>query len=115
AEPWFDLTDEQQSKAEQWDRWWKRQHERAGQLHRPCISLAGIKEALPDGDYKIEVEYFRQDVCVQVETIEKISAEYLEKIPEGDPDAAEYGGQIEYFREHGFSYNGTMIVTVRLA
>lgn len=115
AEPWFDLTDEQQSKAEHWDRWWKRQHERAGQVHRQCVSLAGVREALPDGEYEIEVEYFRQDTLLQAATIEKISEPLLAELPEGDPDHAEYTALFDYFQEHGFSYNGTMIVTVRLA
>ena len=39
AEPWFDLSDPVQQIAERWDRWWKRQHERNGSVHRPCIPV----------------------------------------------------------------------------
>ncbi|MDC1142028.1 class I SAM-dependent methyltransferase [Planctomycetota bacterium] len=115
AEPWFDTTDEVQRRAELWDRWWKRQHERAGQVHKPCMTMGEIKRALPEGQYDIEAEYYRHDALIMPGAIAEISKPLLEALPEGDPDRAEYNGLIQHFQEYGFSYNGTMILTVRLA
>lgn len=113
AEPWFDLSSEHQRRAEQWDRWWKRQHERTGMVHRPCISVEELKAALPDGHYDLEAEHYRYDATIPHTAIETISAPLLEALNETDPDRTEYTELMEHFRQHGFSYNGTVIVAMR--
>ena len=114
AEPWFDLTDPLQQIAERWDRWWKRQHERAGDIHRPCISLVELQAALPAGAYNVEAEHYRHVVSINRDAITALSRPLLDALPEGHADRAEYATIDGLIRERGFTYNGTMIVTVHL-
>ena len=114
AEPWFDLTDPVQQIAERWDRWWKRQHERAGDTHRPCVSLNELITALPSAGYDVESEYYRHVASIAPRAIEALSQPLLDELPTTDSDHAEFLKLQSLIRERGFTYNGTLIVTVRL-
>ena len=114
AEPWFDLTDERQQISERWDRWWKRQHERAGGVHRPCQSVTDLKQALPEGGFDIEYEQYRHEVEIPPDAIAEMSQAELEALPDDDPDVAEYAEIMEAVRSTGFTYNGTQILCVHL-
>lgn len=112
SEPWFDLSDPVQQIAERWDRWWKRQHERAGDVHKPCMTVSEIAANLPEGDYDIEAEHYRH-VANITHAIEGLSTPLLDALPPGDPDREEYGEISRGIAANGFTYNGTVIVTIR--
>ncbi|MCA8937715.1 MAG: class I SAM-dependent methyltransferase [Planctomycetes bacterium] len=112
AEPWFDLTDPLQKISERWDRWWKRQHERAGDVHKACIPVSGIVAALPVGDFDIEAEHYRHVAHITPEAIEKLSKPLLDELPPDNPDRGEYTQIMQQINERGFTYNGTVIVKV---
>ena len=112
AEPWFDLTDPLQQISERWDRWWKRQHERAGDVHKACIPVSGIVAALPAGDFDIEAEHYRHVARITPEAIQKLSAPLLDELPPDNPDRGEYTQIMQQINERGFTYNGTVIVKV---
>ncbi|MCB9893421.1 MAG: class I SAM-dependent methyltransferase [Planctomycetes bacterium] len=114
AEPWFDIGDPVQQVAERWDHWWKRQHERAGDTHKPCLSLQQLVAALPAGRYDIESEHYRHVAAIPAQSIDHLSRPLLDALPEGDPDRQEYSEIEALIRERGFTYNGTLIGTVRL-
>lgn len=113
AEPWFDLADPIQRVSERWDRWWKRQHERAGDVHRPCISLNELIAALP-GEFDVEAEHYRHITRIPTATIDAMSQPLLAALPADDADREEYSRISAEVTEGGFTYNGTLIVTVRL-
>ena len=113
AEPWFDLDDPVQQIAERWDRWWKRQHERAGDVHRPCISLNELTAALP-GQFDIEAEHYRHVAPIPATAIDAMSQPLLDELPADDADRTEYAGIFTEIEARGFTYNGTLIVTVRI-
>lgn len=113
AEPWFDLDDPLQRIAERWDRWWKRQHERAGDVHRPCLSLNELVAALP-GEFNIEAEHYRHIARIPLATIDAMSQPLLAELPADHADRADYAEIFAEIEARGFTYNGTLIVTVRL-
>jgi len=112
AEPWFDPTKPAQRVAQRWDHWWKRQHERAGDVHRPCLSLLELQAALPRGT-GVEADYYGREAQVGLDVIDEMSRPLLEKLPDADPDHAEYEDIRRAIGEDGFTYNGTLIVTAR--
>jgi SAM-dependent methyltransferase len=114
AEPWFDLDDPVQRIAERWDRWWKRQHERAGEVHRPCIPLHDLTAALP-GKFDVESEHYRHVAEIPAAAIETISLPLLRGLREDHPDRGEYEAVLDEIRSGGFTYNGTLIVCARRA
>jgi SAM-dependent methyltransferase len=114
AEPWFDPADPVQQLAERWDRWWKRQHERNGDIHRPCLAVPELTAALPPGTRQIEAEHYRREAAIPFEAIEALSQPLLETLAPRHPDRAEYEAIAQAIREQGFTYNGTLIVKVTL-
>jgi SAM-dependent methyltransferase len=113
AEPWFDLSDDRQRVAERWDLWWKRRHESAGGVHRPCAGLAELTAALPVGDFDIESEHYRHIARIGISEIEELSKPLVEALPGNDPERAEYAEIAREIASRGFTYNGTLIMTVR--
>ncbi|MBZ0137524.1 MAG: class I SAM-dependent methyltransferase [Planctomycetes bacterium] len=110
AEPWFDLDDPIQRVSERWDRWWKRQHERAGDVHRPCIPLNELIAALP-GEFEIEYEHYRHVAHISAHAIDVLSQPLLNALPESHSDRTEYAGIAAEIADRGFTYNGTLILT----
>ena len=110
AEPWFDTVEPAQRTAERWDLWWKRQHERAGQIHRPCLTLLDLQAALPPG-FKLAAEHYRRPAEIPVHAIQELARPLAAQIHDSDPDAHELEAIMEQGRGGGFSYNGTLIVT----
>jgi SAM-dependent methyltransferase len=113
AEPWFDLDDDRQRVAERWDRWWKRRHESTGEVHRPCVSHAELTAALPVGDFDMEAEHYRHVANISINEIEELSKPLLDALPTEDPERTEYAAIMQEIASHGFTYNGTLIMTVR--
>jgi SAM-dependent methyltransferase len=113
AEPWFDGSYVSQRVAERWDRWWKRRHEANGEVHRPCVSLAELQAALPAGAFDIEAEHYRHEADIAIGEIEELSTPLLTSLPDGHPDQAEYAAIVQEIASRGFSYNGTLIATIR--
>jgi SAM-dependent methyltransferase len=113
AEPWFDLSFESQRVAERWDLWWKRRHEADGEVHRPCVSLAELTRALPQGEFDIEAEHYRHAAPIALEEIDELARPLLEALPPADPEREAYAAIRADIASRGLSYNGTLIVTVR--
>jgi SAM-dependent methyltransferase len=113
AEPWFDISDDSQRVAERWDLWWKRRHEAAGEVHRPCISLAQLTSALPPGQFDIEAEYYRHVAAIPLAAIEDLAQPLLAALPSDDAERAEFAAIRSEITSRGFTYNGTLIMTVR--
>jgi SAM-dependent methyltransferase len=113
AEPWFDLGDDRQRVAERWDRWWKRRHESAGEVHRPCVSDAELAATLRSGDFDIEAEHYRHVANIPINEIEELSKPLLDALSRDHPERAEYAVIMQEIASRGFTYNGTLIMTVR--
>lgn len=113
AEPWFDLSEDSQRVAERWDLWWKRRHEAAGEVHRPCVSLAALAQALPHAQFDIEAEHYRHVATTPVEAIAELARPLLEALSPSDPEHREFAAIREEIASRGFTYNGTLIMTVR--
>jgi SAM-dependent methyltransferase len=113
AEPWFDVSEDSQRVAERWDLWWKRRHEAGGEVHRPCVSLAELERALPPGPHDLESEHYRHVATITLEEIDALARPLLETLPPADPEHREYAAIRQEIASRGFTYNGTLIVTVR--
>ncbi len=113
SEPWFDGSEEEQRVAERWDLWEKRQHERAGMLHKPVLSAGALRRALPLGDFDIETEHYRHHRLIPLDVIEARAKPLLELLPQGHADRAEWEAIRRDIQKWGLSYNGTLIMTLR--
>lgn len=115
SEPWFDRSVPGQRVAERWDLWEKRQHERGGMLHRPCLSAGELLAALPEGAWDVETEHYRHVAKIPLAAIEERAAPLLAELPTEHEDRQEWTAIREAIQTTGLSYNGTLIMTIRRA
>ncbi len=114
AEPWFDPGLACQRNAEAADRWLKRQHRRAGQVHHDAMGADALRRALPaPATWRLEVHTALRlrrrpfaDLAAEAEPL-------LATLPANDPDRGAWRRLADAVAAEGLSFNGTLLLIAR--
>jgi len=114
AEPWYDTSIPSQALGLALDEWRKRQHERAGSVHRPNLSAGDVLALLPEGTFgPVRVESTLDLRPIPPAELEReLNAEVVGL----EHDAADRLLLIELrrrLREEGATFNGSRMMVLR--
>lgn len=116
AEPWFDTTIPSQRVARDVDRWRKRQHERAGRVHRENLSVGDVLRLLPEGRYpEVRAESL---LDLRVQPQDELELELNREViglERDHPDRLELIELKRSLRDVGATLNGSSMVVLRRA
>lgn len=115
AEPWFDAGLPSQRVALAYDEWLKAQHRRDGMFHASCLSAAELAGLLPaDARGNISIETVLRLRARALPEVEAEAAPYLAERGPDSTEAFEFAAIIAEAREVGISWNGSLLLGVRL-
>ncbi|MEM7199523.1 MAG: methyltransferase domain-containing protein [Planctomycetota bacterium] len=114
AEPWFDPEVPSQRVAELADRWLKRQHRRAGQVHGEVLDIAALMGLVPaDGGFDLDFDIVLRLRRRPLEDLVAEAEPWLEPLAADSADRRAWADLLDRAARDGLSWNGTVIVTIR--
>jgi SAM-dependent methyltransferase len=113
-DPWYDLGIASQAVASEFDRWCKLIDRETGMFHADCMDaralLAPIASQLRAWD--VRLEYLLEFFELGVERMREIGEQQLSRISDPAPHRAAFVALLERARTHGFTDDGSVLLTL---